>query len=371
MVLPMRRFIPPQRDPRRTLIIFMIAVTLMLVIQFFVWQPQKPQPPEATSEIQRNSEIHDFVTAKNIFDSIQPPAGLETEFIPQPEVIPTKIPEGEVPKPPAQQPAQAWKEFSIPAHVPNTKAKVVIIIDDMGMDRKHSKEVIELPVPLTLAFLPYAPLLPEITTEARQKGHELIIHTPMEPLDSSLNPGPMVLRSDMSESQLRDMMDLIFDSFGGYVGINNHMGSKLTRDKKAMDIVMEMLVDRGLIFVDSKTIGNSVAAASAAEYGLDYAERDVFLDHVNTIEAVTQSIEELEKVARRRGYAIAIGHPRPETIRALKSWLTVAEQRGFTVVPVSAVVKHKRIEEGVKTEVSYPPMPGAAYGPSQPRLPPP
>ena len=108
-----------------------------------------------------------------------------------------------------------------------------------------------------------------------------------------------------------------------------------------MHVVMNALADRGLIFVDSKTIGHSVAERIAAEHGLDHAGRDVFLDHEDNINFVRKALLELERVARRNGSAIAIGHPKAATIQGLKEWLPLAEQRGFVVVPVSAVVKRE------------------------------
>lgn len=239
------------------------------------------------------------------------------------------------------------------------KGMVAIIIDDMGMDRKRSHEASNLPAPMTLAFLPYAPKLDEITKEAKAKGHELIIHVPMQPLKSSLNPGPLVLRDDMTEESFSMALVKMFSSFEGYDGINNHMGSKLTQDRKAMDMVMEALAERHLLFVDSKTIQTSIAAESAAAHGLAYGERDVFLDHVNDIDFVRKALHELEVIAKKRGYAIAIGHPKDVTIAGLREWLPTLEERGLTLVPVNRVVKRARQEVKVE-EVNF-------FGPLQPQ----
>ena len=249
----------------------------------------------------------------------------------------------------------------------------------MGMDRKHSLQVIDLPFPLTLAFLPYAPKLSEITKQAKDNGHELIIHVPMQPIDSRLNTGPLALRDDMTQEGFDAALEKIFASFEGYVGINNHMGSKLTQDREAMDRVMEALTKRDLLFVDSKTIPSSVAAKSAAEHGLAYAERDVFLDHENTKENVISALYDLEIIAKRRGYAVAIGHPKEATIQGLKEWLPTLKDKGLTLVAVSKVAhKNVAVEKAtvqdntpytvVRPAVSYSTEP---YGPAQePVLPP-
>lgn len=229
---------------------------------------------------------------------------------------------------------------SYPSHSGET-AKVVIIIDDMGMARRYSFDTLDLPAPLTLAFLPYAPNLSELTVPAKKKGHELIIHVPMEPMDSSQNMGPSGLTTKMSKDEFMDVLDNhVFTAFEGYVGINNHMGSRLTQNERAMGWVMEALKARGLFFVDSKTIGSSVGARKAFEAGVPYAERDVFLDHYDTYEAVIKALGELERTAHRQGVAIAIGHPRKHTLEALRDWMPSMKERGLELVPVSAVLHH-------------------------------
>jgi polysaccharide deacetylase 2 family uncharacterized protein YibQ len=260
-------------------------------------------------------------------------------------------------------------------------AKIVIIIDDMGMDRKRSQRVVDLPVPLTLAWLPYAPKLEGITQEAKTKGHELIIHMPMEPMDSGLNPGSIALRSGMSDEEIDAMLDKAFNSFQGYVGLNNHMGSRLTKDDKAMTRVMANLKKHNLFFVDSKTIGSSVASTKAAEAGIKYGDRDVFLDHQDTPAFVHNALRQTERMAMKKGYAIAIGHPKDSTINALKEWLPTLKERGFELVPVSAVVRRAKNYSAqtvssptpVPTDlpVTLPPSSGSYPGPVQQPSPPP
>ena len=216
--------------------------------------------------------------------------------------------------------------------------KIIIIIDDMGVNKKLSKEVIDLKAPLTLAFLPYADNLPNITEQAKNKGHELIIHMPMEPINSGLDVGSIALLDHMNEQEIQKNLDQAFKSFEGYVGINNHMGSKVTQNQTIMNQVMDNLAKRDLFFVDSITIGSSVAASTAEKYGLRFAERDVFLDHEESDEFVQKALQKLEQISQKRGYAIAIGHPKKNTIKALKSWLPDAQKRGFQIVPVSTVV---------------------------------
>jgi len=247
------------------------------------------------------------------------------------------------------------KTYTLP---PGEKAKVIIIIDDMGLDKRRTQAVMDLKAPLTLAFLPYAEGLTEMTSHARAQGHELMIHVPMEPLNENLNPGPVALLADMDEKEIRGAMKGIFTSFDGYVGINNHMGSKVTQSPEIMSWVMEELQKRGLLFVDSKTIGSSVAGEMADRYHLDHVDRDVFLDHYNSDEFVAESLQNLEHIALARGYAVAIGHPKDVTIRGLEAWLPTLEEKGLELVRVSAIAQNmKEVKVSASVVKKQKPMP--------------
>lgn len=224
-----------------------------------------------------------------------------------------------------------------PQAIPKGTGRIAIVIDDMGVD-KRSAEVIAIDAPLTLAFLPYARNLKEQIEKARARGHELMIHVPMEPKANNIDPGPDVLKTSMSEEELKAALERAFASFEGYKGINNHMGSKLTEDKTRMGWVMQELKDKNLFFLDSMTISDSEGFKAAREAGVAYGKRDVFLDHETDIESVRASLRHLEALAYKNGYAIAIGHPKDNTIAAIKEWLPTLKDKKLTLVPVSALL---------------------------------
>lgn len=232
------------------------------------------------------------------------------------------------------------------------KAKIAIVIDDVGMNIKQSKTAINLPSAVTLAMLPYATNVRELSEKAKSKGHELIIHTPMEAMNDDVSLGSLALRSDMGKAAFKKEFNKIANSFDGYVGINNHMGSRLTQDDKAMNMLMSELNKRGLFFLDSKTIATSVAADVAGQHNIPHATRDVFLDHEETPEFVLAALKKTEAVARDHGAAIAIGHPKQVTMTALKKWIPTLERRGFELVPLSALVNppQKPVIHEVKAE---------------------
>lgn len=232
----------------------------------------------------------------------------------------------------------AWQRYALPVTL-SDKPLIVIVIDDVGLDRRRAQETIELPGPLTLSYMAYAENLTQQTQKARAKGHELMLHVPMEPSSSSINPGPNVLLSGMPEDELLKNIAWSLDQMSGYVGINNHMGSRFTSDRASMKTVVGALKARGYLFLDSVTSGKTVAHDVAREGGIPYAVRNVFLDHKDDLAAIKTQLRRTEQIAKRTGVAIAIGHPRDNTIEALQEWLPNLNERGFQLVPISAVVR--------------------------------
>lgn len=260
--------------------------------------------------------------------------------------------QAEAPKSP--EPKKQTYDWAAPVLGPKGTGKVVIIIDDMGVDRR-SAEVIAIKEPLTLAFLPYARNLQAQTLKAKSNGHELMIHVPMQPESRTENPGPDVLTTDMTEEQVDAVLEKAFNSFSGYVGINNHMGSRMTADGQRMAWVMEELQKRKLFFVDSMTSAKSMGWRKAQEYGLAYAKRDVFLDDATDMASVQASLRQLERAAYKNGVAIAIGHPKENTIAALKAWLPTLKDKGLTLVPVSQVLHRPQVKSVFATPVPFGP----------------
>jgi len=249
-----------------------------------------------------------------------------------------------VPKPPTKGEggiAPAWIRFAVAAPARGARPWVAVVIDDLGVDKRRTERTIELPGPLTLSFLAYATDLPRQTEAARNAGHELLVHVPMEPLDRSLETVPNRLDIGLSSEEIVQRLRWDLARFDGYVGVNNHMGSRFTSDSAAMRPVVEELRERGLLFLDSRTIARSSALELARDYGVPHAGRDVFLDNELSSPAITTQLAELERVARHTGMAIAIGHPHDETLAELQRWLRELSSKGLVLVPVSAIVRER------------------------------
>ena len=218
---------------------------------------------------------------------------------------------------------------------------IVLVIDDLGINQTLTRQVAQLDGPLTMAFLPYANDLQNQADFARKNGHELLMHMPMEPKGDDADPGPMALLSHLDDQAFLERLNWNLARFSGFTGINNHMGSRLTEDRRAMSLVMTRLKAGGLTFVDSRTTADSVAADLAQSYGVPHLSRDIFLDNDQSLDAIMQQLGKLERIATRTGLAVGIGHPYSETIEALRMWLPQAKQRGLVLVPLrQAIERH-------------------------------
>jgi len=233
-----------------------------------------------------------------------------------------------------------WKKYAVKITPDkNIKHYVAVIIDDMGLDIKRTNKIADLPAPLTLSYLSYAAHLDKQTKKAHGLGHELMVHMPMEPNGTRFDPGPNALRIDMDKAELDKNIDKMLASFTGYVGVNNHMGSKFTRNRKSMGVLMAELKKRGLLFVDSQTTSSSVGVSVARRFDVPHATRNVFIDNLPSKAYAMQQLKIAERKSLKNGYAVVIGHPRDGTIEALQEWLPSLKEKNIELVPISFLVK--------------------------------
>ncbi|MBB4267253.1 divergent polysaccharide deacetylase family protein [Roseospira visakhapatnamensis] len=244
---------------------------------------------------------------------------------------------------PATPRGPLWLANALAIADPGARPMVTVVIDDLGLDHRRTARVAALPGPLTLSFMSYAGELPAQTAAGRRAGHELMLHMPMQPSSARVNPGPGALMVGQSADEIRRRLDGALRGFAGYVGLNNHMGSRFTANPAGMGVVMDEVRRRQLLFLDSRTTGGSVAPGLAARAGVPFIERSIFLDHDPGRATVDRQLAQLERVAARHGHAIAIGHPRDATIAGLSAWLGPAQARGLALVPASAIPRFARL----------------------------
>ncbi len=212
-----------------------------------------------------------------------------------------------------------------------------IIIDDLGQDLSAARQLIALPYSITFAVLPHLVHSTATAQEVHQAGREVMLHIPMEP-DSTARPGPGEIRVGMRGTEVDRLVEEDLNSVPFAAGVNNHMGSRATTDPRLMADFMEVLAARHLFFVDSRTTPASVALAAARRRGIPAFYRSVFLDDVETVPYALGKLQEFMRVVLDEDTAVAIGHPYPTTLTALRQFLPELERQGIRLVPASQLL---------------------------------
>lgn len=222
------------------------------------------------------------------------------------------------------------------------EAQLAIIIDDLGYSSVLGERSLALPGAFTYAVLPHAPHGSRLARQGAKAGKEIMVHNPMSnirglPLDAG------ALYGTMSRTEFLATLDHNARALPEARGLNNHMGSQLTQETEPMGWLMEDLAERGFYFIDSRTTADSRAWETARRYQVPSLERDIFLDHERDETQIQHQLELAIELAQRRGYAIAIGHPYPETLTVLEQLPAQLEEAGVTLVSVSELL-HQRPE---------------------------
>jgi len=220
------------------------------------------------------------------------------------------------------------------------KGRVALVIDDMGNSLEVLDELIALGEPITVSVLPFSPHAFETARIADGKGLEVLLHLPLESLngdESEMGTGGMI-RSEMDEARIRELMSENLGRVPHIKGVNNHMGSKITSDEALMRLILEPIREKGLFFLDSRTSSRSVAYAVARRMNIPAAFRQVFLDADDDNRLIKDRLLELFRLAQKSGGAIGICHPFRETLSILKEYFHLLETYGLEAVVVSRLM---------------------------------
>lgn len=227
-------------------------------------------------------------------------------------------------------------------------ASLVIVIDDMGQRLDTAEQLAALPFPVNFAVWPHARRVADVERLARERGLDVIVHLPMQPLrrEGGKQPdaGPHALTEDMSAAEMRAVLDAAFTRLPTAIGFNNHMGSRFTGSRNGCRLLCSLLRGQGLFVLDSMTQNHSVLCKEALQQGLVGAERSVFLDNERKVPAILAALDIAAAKAQRHGMAIAIGHPYPETVEALRQWTVAAGREGVAVVSLRRLVWHLAVQ---------------------------
>ncbi len=242
----------------------------------------------------------------------------------------TKIPRFEV-----------YPEKEVPPHKPIPKAvpaipkklpKIAIIIDDIGYDKEIVEKFLGLDAVFTFSILPYSPFQKSIAKSVHSKGFEVMLHLPMEPNEYPMvNPGPGALLTSMSPDKLINQLDKDLDSVPFIQGVNNHMGSKMTTVSTQLYQIFSVLKKRRLFFIDSRTTTETLCKPSAQLLQVPFAQKDVFIDHIQERDFIRKQIYRLIHIANTHGEAIGIAHPHDVTYDILRDVLPELKTKAILV----------------------------------------
>jgi polysaccharide deacetylase 2 family uncharacterized protein YibQ len=217
-------------------------------------------------------------------------------------------------------------------------ARLAVILDDVGGDRGAADAIFALPYALTISVLPNRPHSVDIARQAHRRGYQVMLHLPMQSVGNG-KPEPQELHRGMQATDVAALVNEFLDAVPDVTGVNNHQGSQSTADVALMDALMLVLRDHQLFYIDSRTTRETVAYDAARKAGVRCASRNVpFLDDVAETSAVRKQLQLALRGAKEKGEAIAIGHPRPSTLAALKEILPQAKAQGVQLAFASDLV---------------------------------
>ncbi len=224
------------------------------------------------------------------------------------------------------------------------RGELAILIDDFGYCGEGTEEMLALPIPFTAAIMPFSACAESDAAAVRQAGKEIFIHMPMESLTGKKEwVGKKGVFRTMTDEEIRLRVEEAFSILPDAAGMNNHMGSAIMEDRRSLSVVMDLLKERDMLFVDSMTTAKSLGRTLAEEKGVPFLGRDVFLDSTDSLEQVKSNLRKAAEVALEKGEALAIGHVGPEggkvTAQAIKELIPELEQAGITFVTVSELAK--------------------------------
>lgn len=264
--------------------------------------------------------------------------------------------EADVTETSAEEPASVADFTPPPAIEPppadSAQAKLVLIIDDIGYNAAAGQRAIDLPGQVTYAVIPYTPHGKALAHSAFAANKEVMLHVPMSNLSGmDLGQGGLTLQQD--EQEFMYTLQAALADIPHIKGVNNHTGSELTAAPQPMQWLMQELKNRDLFFVDSVTTSASVAAATAEQYQVPSLRRHVFLDNVQTAEAIDAEFRRALAIAHNQGFAVAIGHPYAQTLAYLEEALPLLAQQNIQLISASSMIARLQQPAAVETTAAW------------------
>ncbi len=227
---------------------------------------------------------------------------------------------------------------------PASRGRLAIIIDDIGYNERGALTLKNLGIPITAAIIPNSTYAYDEARQLHMYGIEQIIHLPMQSQNPNLQVDPVhFVMKGADTNHIRSLIQRAKTQVPYAKGVNNHMGSLATCDRETMQRVLKVLKEEDLFFVDSRTSADTIAYRMARSLEIPTAQRDTFLEDINngnvTYQFTRNQILKVAKMARKRGHALAIGHPYPTTMKAIRDTIPAVRAMGVQFVPVSRLLE--------------------------------
>lgn len=226
--------------------------------------------------------------------------------------------------------------------IPQPLRQVAIIIDDIGNDREQVRELLKIDAKITFAVMPFCRHTRDDAEALHLAHREVLLHLPMEPVSYPREkPGKGALFTDMNDQELLFQLDKDLASIPYISGVNNHMGSKFMGDEEKLKLIFNRLKEKKLFFIDSRTTPDSKALAASQATGLPLASRKIFLDNTRNYKEIYKILAGIARDTQAGDVSpiIIIGHPHPETIRAIKDAILLLREKGVSIIPVSELIR--------------------------------
>jgi polysaccharide deacetylase 2 family uncharacterized protein YibQ len=342
---PRRRYKRGSGSPGKILALSLVLVTAVALGLYALYISKDESPGEA-----RRASVTEPVKKAQptapVKEARKKPAEEAPKPLKKPEEKPAAV-KAEAPKPTTEPESDSDRKA---APHDGIKPRVAIIVDDIGQHKEPIDKLLKLEGPLTFAILPNLPYSKYAAEKAHAKGWDVILHLPMEPMESSgytgQDAGEDALLVGQSKEAMLAQLDKNLASFPNIEGVNNHMGSKFMENDELMELVLERINSKGLYFVDSLTTARSVGYKKAADMGMRTVKRDVFLDLSSKgPDYVKSQLYKLVEISEKNGYAVGICHPYNATIEALAEYMPVLEDEVEMSNASDVVSRRKEVSE--------------------------
>jgi polysaccharide deacetylase 2 family uncharacterized protein YibQ len=237
-----------------------------------------------------------------------------------------------------QELLRAKKELELSRFLKKLSRYDALIIDDIGHSRSLADQFVNLQATLTFSVLPHLAYSRQLAKELHHQGYEVMLHQPMEPLNDCCDPGPGAVFVGDNAKQIKSIIQSNISEIPFAKGVNNHMGSRFTASSNEIAAALKVIRSSNLYFIDSITSNRSLAHATAKQYQIPTAYRNVFLDNVREESTILVRLNQLRNHALRYGRAIGIGHPFPETARAIGRFAEQQKSTSIKLVPASHIL---------------------------------